>query len=179
MDLTKLLRPLANRLSNMLARGVVKLIDDSAKMQILQVLVGPDEPREGIERIQNYGFTSVPLEGAEAFLAFIGGRRDHGVAICVDDRRYRLTSLESGEVALYDHTGSSVVLKANGDIEITAGANVLINGGSTPVAKEGSATTGHQHTLTGTAGPYPLAGTAITTTDTIATAAGSATVKVP
>lgn len=57
--------------------------------------------------------------------------------------------------------------------------DIILKGGSTPVAKEGSATTGHQHVLTGTAGPYPIVGTAVTTTDTIAVAAGSANIKVP
>jgi phage baseplate assembly protein V len=175
----QLSKPISTRIANMVARATVKLVDDSKKIQILQVGVLKGETRSEIERFQNLGFTSVPEEGAEAVVLFVGGRRDHGYAVAVDDRRYRLKDLEPGEVAMYHKSGSKIVMKANGDIEVTADANVKINGGSTPVAKEGSATTGHMHTLTGTAGPFPLAGTAITTTDSIATAAGSATVKVP
>jgi hypothetical protein len=70
-----------------------------------------------------------------------------------------------------------------GVTEITINADVikLAGGGTagTPVAKEGSATQGHVHIISGTAGPFPLSATAATATDSIATGAGSASVKVP
>jgi phage gp45-like len=102
----------------MVSRAVVQLVDDSVKMQLLQVGILTDEVRGGLERFQDYGFTSVPLEGAEGVALFVGGRRDHGIAIAVGDRRYRVRNLESGEVAVYDHTGSKIVFKASGDIQI-------------------------------------------------------------
>jgi hypothetical protein len=55
------------------------------------------------------------------------------------------------------------------------GTIIKLNGGGTPVAKEGSITSGHTHT--GTAGPYPV--TLAPATDTIATGAGSPSIKVP
>ena len=58
---------------------------------------------------------------------FLGGNRDHGLVIAVDDRRYRLTALAAGEVALYDDLGKTLVLKRNGDIVITA-TRVVVNG---------------------------------------------------
>ena len=42
------------------------------------------------------------------------GNREHSIAICVADRRYRLTGLTSGEVALYDDQGQEVVLAREG-----------------------------------------------------------------
>lgn len=42
------------------------------------------------------------------------GDREHSIAICVADRRYRLTGLTSGEVALYDDQGQEVVLAREG-----------------------------------------------------------------
>ncbi len=62
---------------------------------------------------------------------------------------------------------------------VVNGTTIKLNGGNTPVAKEGSVTTGHVHVLSGTAGPFPVIGTALVTTDTIAVRAGSQTVKVP
>lgn len=172
-DLARLLRPLATRLANVVARAVVSLVDDSKQVQEAQISVLDGETRE-VERFQNYGFTSVPLPGSEAVVVFVGGRRDHGLAIVVDDRRYRIKNLESGEVAVYTDEGDSIVIRRGGTIELNAGGTA-----ATPVAKEGSATTGHQHTLTGTAGPFPIVGTAVSTTDTIATGAGSQNVLVP
>lgn len=86
-------------------------------------------------------------------------------------------------------SGTRVILRQNGELEVVQGStarikieqggDVVLRGGSTPVAKEGSSTSGHMHSLTGSAGPYPLSGTAITTTDSIASGAGSQNVKVP
>lgn len=117
--LDRKLGPLARRVASMVARAVVKVVDEAKKMQLVQVVLSEGETRDEVERPQNYGFSSVPLDGAEAVVVFVGGRRDHGLAIAVDDRRYRIRNLESGEVAVYDRTGSKIVLKANGDIELT------------------------------------------------------------
>lgn len=126
--LTKLIAPLRQRIMNSIARAVVSGVDDSVKMQLLQIDLLTDETRNDVERFQDYGFTSSPKTGAESVVLFVGGNRDHGLAISVDDRRYRLRNLASGEVAIYDHQGSKIVLKANGDIELTPKTNVVING---------------------------------------------------
>ena len=121
------MRALVNRLANMVARAVVSLADDSKGVQALQVDVLKGETRDEIERLQDYGFTSVPKPGAEASILFVGGRRDHGLAIAVDDRRYRIKNLESGEVAIYTDQGDKIVLKRGGNIEVTASTKVVIN----------------------------------------------------
>lgn len=115
----RLIGPVRLRVVNMVARAVVKVINDQKKLQLLQLEVTDGEIREDVERFQNYGFTSVPKDGAEAVIVRVGGNSDHGIVICVDDRRYRIGNLESGEVAVYDATGSTIVLKKNGDIEVT------------------------------------------------------------
>ena len=110
-QLRKLLRPLATRVANMVSRAVVQLPDDTAKLQLLQLSVGPDETRDRCERFQEYGLTSVPLEGAEAVVLFPNGRRDHGLVVAVADRRYRLAGLSPGDVALYRAGGLHLVLR--------------------------------------------------------------------
>ena len=115
---SRLLGPVSRRVSNLFSRGTVKATDDSKKLQILQVGLLAEETRADIERPQPYGFTSSAKDGAEAFVIFVNGQRDHGLAICVEDRRYRIKNLDSGEVAVYDATGSKIVLKANGDIQL-------------------------------------------------------------
>lgn len=123
-DVVRLLRPVKTQIANLVSRAVVGRVDDSAHMQRLQVSVLDGETREG-ERVQQYGFTSVPLEGAEAVVLFVGGRRDHALTVAVDDRRHRVTGLAAGEVVVYSDSGSRVLLKANGDIEITPDSGVV------------------------------------------------------
>lgn len=181
-DLSRWIAPLKNRVANMVARAVVSAVDDAKKIQIVQLDLLEGETRDEIERLQNYGFTSNPRTGAEAAVIFVGGRRDHGLAIAVDDRRYRLKNLESGEVAVYNDTGAKIVFKANGDIELTpkpgqkvkVASNVEITGdvsatgtitGTTDVVSGGKSLKTHTHAIAsipviGTLPPGPVAATA-------------------
>lgn len=119
IDLVRqMLRPLRQQVTNLVARALVTLVDDSTKMQGVQVTILEGETRDGCERFQQYGLTSVPLEGAEAVALSVGGRRDHVLIVAVDDRRYRLKDLVAGEVALYTDEGAKVHLK-RGRIVVT------------------------------------------------------------
>lgn len=109
-QLRRLMAPIEGRVRLMLARAIVNLVSDAAQAQELQIDVLADETHDAVERLQDYGFTSVPHAGAEALVGFVGGLRSHGVVIAVADRRYRLRGLEAGEVALYDDLGNVVKL---------------------------------------------------------------------
>lgn len=126
-DLLKLLKPLQTRVANMVARAVVQRVDDGVKLQLLQLGVLEGETREGCERFQQYGFTSVPRPGAEAVVLFVGGRRDHALVVAVDDRRYRKKGLQPGEVALYNDAGAYVLLKADGSVEVKSPTKVIVD----------------------------------------------------
>lgn len=169
----KVVAPLKQRVSNMVARAVLRVADDAKKIQIVQVDLLDGETRDDIERFQNYGFTSVPREGAEAAVIFVGGRRDHGLCIAVDDRRYRLKDLEAGEVAIYNDAGARVLLKASGEIELTPkpgqiislASNVEISGnlnasgtitGTTDVVGGGKSLKTHTHGVVGANGSGPV-----------------------
>lgn len=125
--LQRALRPITQGLRLMVGRAVVRLVDDALKLQGLQVSLLADEVREGVERFQNYGFTSHPHPGAEAVALSVSGSRDHVLVVAVDDRRYRLQSLAQGEVAIYTDEGDKVVLKRGGTIEVTASTKVLLD----------------------------------------------------
>lgn len=147
------------KLTDLISRAIVRVVNDVKKIQAVQAVLLADETRDDIERAQNYGFTSVPLDGAQAIVLNVDGRRDHSIAIVVDDRRYRLTGLANGEVAVYDQTGTSIVLKANGDIQITPSSgtarftgNVTVSGtltATTDVVGGGKSLKDHVHTVAG------------------------------
>lgn len=99
-----------SRVAMTVSRGLVALADDDKKMQQLQVRLLSNETKDKVEHFQPYGFTSVPKVGAEHVTVFLGGGRDHGIVLVADDRRYRLRSLKSGDVALYTDEGTKIVL---------------------------------------------------------------------
>lgn len=109
--LHRALGPMRRRIQGMVARGVVEMVDDTAQVQTLQLSVLADETHEGVERFQNYGFSSVPFGEAEATVVYIGGLRSHGIVLAVEDRRYRMKGGEDGEVVVYDDLGQAVHLK--------------------------------------------------------------------
>lgn len=101
-------RDLGNRVMMMFGRGVLRGVNDANGRQQLQVELLKDELRDGVEHMQNYGFTSHPT-GGDVAVAFIGGNREQGIVLVVDDRRYRIP-LEAGEVAIYDDQGNKIEL---------------------------------------------------------------------
>jgi phage baseplate assembly protein V len=109
---------LSRRIAMTTTRGRMSLVDDKKKLQQVQVELLADEVKDAVERFQQYGFTSVPLEGAEALVVFLAGGRDHGIAFSIDDRRYRLTELKGGDVALYTDEGTKIVLGRDKTITI-------------------------------------------------------------
>jgi len=113
------LNPIIKRVRLMLGRGIVRLVLDNEGIQKMQVSLLKNEVRSALERFQEYGFTSNPRAGAEAAIMFLGGMRDHGIIVGVEDRRYRLQGLTSGEVAIYTDEGDKIVLKRGNEIEVT------------------------------------------------------------
>lgn len=125
-DVQRLLAPLRTRVANLVARAVVQLVADGGGLQVVQLGVLEGETRDGCERVQSYGFTSHPHPGAEAVVLFVGGRRDHGLVLAVDDRRHRKRPLAEGEVALYTDEGDSIVLRRGRIVEVVAGTRLRV-----------------------------------------------------
>ena len=128
----KLIDPLRRRVRLMIGRAVLAAADDSKGIQLVQVKLLDGEVGDGVERMQNYGYTSVPKVGAEGVMVCVSGDRTHGIVVVMDDRRYRLKNLQPGEVALYTDEGDTIVVKRGRKIEVTAGAEVTV---TAPVVK--------------------------------------------
>jgi phage baseplate assembly protein V len=127
-----MVRPVAQRVANSIARAVVELVDDTKKMQLLQLTVLAGEVRDDCEHFQGFGFYSVPHVGAEAVVLFPNGDRGRPLVVATDDRRYRPTGGVAGEVGLYNSTtGTRVRLMPSGDVILTPATGQTIQLGGT------------------------------------------------
>lgn len=112
------IRRIERSISNLLTRATITALNTASKCQMLQIQLMPNEPKENVEHMEPYGFTSAPQNGAEGFALFPDGDRSHGVILVVADRRYRIKGLQAGEVAIYSDEGDSITLKRGNKIEI-------------------------------------------------------------
>lgn len=107
-----------------IGRAVLNLVSDALRLQEVQISLLEGEVRDGVERVQQYGLTAHPHPGAECVAVFIGGNRDHGLVIAIDDRRHRVRELAEGEVCLYTDEdadgGHRIILRRDRKIEILA-----------------------------------------------------------
>lgn len=124
-DVSALMRQATAKIALMVGRAVLRLADDTSELQRIQLEALPGEVRDQVERLQQYGFTSVPLNGADVIILAIGGRRQHPIAIAVDDRRNRKRNMVSGEVAIYTDEGDYVHLKRGRIVEINTATLVV------------------------------------------------------
>lgn len=166
MNVAAALAALKSRVMLGVARAIVRTVADGRTMQALQLSVLGDELREGVERFQQYGLTSHPHPGAEAVMVCVGGNRDHGLVVAVDDRRYRLKPLQQGEVALYTDEGDSIILKRGRLVEVTT-ETLTINAGTAVNINTPAMTVTAGETIVMTAG----ATVAVTADETVTIAA--------
>ncbi len=127
MPIEALLAPLRRRVRALVSRAVVKLVDDSLKMQGVQVALLAGEVADNVERFQNFGFTGVPLPGAEGIALAVGGDAGHLVLIAVDDRKWRPTGWQAGESGVYNAFQCVIRLKADGSIEVNAPTGITLD----------------------------------------------------
>lgn len=99
-------------------RGVLHLVKSTDNIQKVQASGLADETLQDVELMQQFGFTSVPPANTQAVILPIGGQTTHGIVIATENGSFRVKNLQGGEVAVYDESGSSIVLKKGRLIEI-------------------------------------------------------------
>lgn len=99
--LQRLLEPLRRRIALMVRRARIALVNDANPVQTMQLEMFKGECRDGVERIQEYGLSTVPLPGGQAIAASMDGECGHEVVVSTDDRRYRPSKQNPGDVMLY------------------------------------------------------------------------------
>lgn len=116
---------LKRSMGNLIARGVVAAVNAATKMQSLQMRLMADETKSDVEHFEPYGWSSNPHAGSEGIALFPDGDRSHGFVVVVADRRYRLTGMQGGEVAVHDDLGQKVHLTRDGIVIDGAGLPMI------------------------------------------------------
>jgi len=137
-------------------RAVITKIDqDNTLMQTAEIVGFADEVSNKVDRFQNYGFSSYPKAmdpetgyGAEVVLAPLNDSDSLKTIIATDDRRYRPTFSNEGEVALYTfNDDQNITLKIDGDdfsivsrcggttITQTSGGDIISDNGTTAISQ--------------------------------------------
>lgn len=136
--LERWLAPIRARLTGMVARAVVRSVNDAPRLQELELSVMGTRLAKA-ERFQTYGLTVHPFAGAEAVVVFAQGNPEHPLVVSVDDRRERPTGLVEGDVMLYASGGARVHLKANGDMVLHTDGQITVEADSATVTAAGAA----------------------------------------
>lgn len=122
----RLLEPLRDRVMLMVAKAIIRLVDDGGDFQKLQIRLLSGEVRSDVLRVQNYGHAGRPFPGGLGVAVAVGGNRDHLITVALEDRRYRPKDLREGEVTIYDDQGQRVWLTRDGIVIDGAGKPVTI-----------------------------------------------------
>ncbi|QGM80656.1 phage baseplate assembly protein V [Otariodibacter oris] len=99
-------------------RGSLKVTKTQSAIQFSQATGLSGEVLQDIELMQHFGFTSVPPENTEAVILPMGGETTHSVVIATEHGSFRVKGLKNGEVAVYDKSGSTIILKEGRVIEV-------------------------------------------------------------
>nr|WP_262925799.1 phage baseplate assembly protein V [Pseudomonas chlororaphis] len=131
MDAAGVLDRLWRRAQLMTGWGRVAFADDSKAAQTLQVKLNNSETRDATPRLAEFGFTSVPPDGSDLMVLFMGGDRSKGVVVATGHQGSRPVGLAAGECMVYDLWGKSVYFTKDGGIIVEAkDAKVTVNNAS-------------------------------------------------
>lgn len=123
MSLLERVRQLESQVGALVQRGVIGSTEEADGRNPAYTASSHLQTSDtDLERVQDYGFASRPLAGAETVTLWLNGKRDVALVIATADRRYRLT-LNEGEVALYtdedqETGGHRLVLKRGQVVEM-------------------------------------------------------------
>ena len=99
-------------------RGKLNLVNSADNIQKVQVSGLADEILQDVELMQQFGLTSVPPAGTQVVILPMGGETTHSIVIATENGSFRVKNLKSGETAVYDESGSTIILKQGRLIEI-------------------------------------------------------------
>lgn len=120
LDIPGQLRRLRSRLSAIVARSVVNLVNDTMKTQRLQLTILSDELEDDVEHMQPYGLSFVPPAGSEAIALAVRGDRDHTIALCVQNPDERPQGNQPRTGGLYTNGAWRFFIDDQGNVHVGA-----------------------------------------------------------
>lgn len=123
--LERLLHPLRQRVAGMVARGVMRLIDDAPAIQRAQLERRAGEVFGGVEVLWPPGLRAA-IAGGEAVALALGGSANHIVALPMGTKGG--PDLAAGEVAVFGPAGF-VHFKADGELWVRGTSKVVLRHG--------------------------------------------------
>lgn len=112
---------LSRRVLLLVGRGRVSApVNDSGNVQLLQAQINPLETIDGLRRVAEFGFTSVPPLGTDVAIIFVGGDRGQGVVIGTNHQASRPKGLQPGETMIFTQDGKQIYLTASGGVVVEA-----------------------------------------------------------
>jgi phage baseplate assembly protein V len=85
-----------------------------------------DEIKDKVERIQNYGFTSVPPSGSEVLVVCLGGSKDQMIVIAADNSSIRKKDLSGSDSCMYREGGDFILLSSD-SVKIFSSKKVIVD----------------------------------------------------
>jgi phage gp45-like len=102
------------------ARCVITATNDAGGIHKVQVRPSPHELIDDVPVVQLFGISSHAPVGSEAHMICTTSDRSKSVVMATNNPDLRPRNLKSGEVAIYDSSGSTVKLANGGDVSVTA-----------------------------------------------------------
>ncbi len=120
-QLISLIKKTAQRLTErqikQIRLGTVLLIKDG-KTSKLQLKTAGGDILDNVSFLEPYGFKSKPKTDGSLALNFTVGSDVNNIVLCIGNHYLDIAPLDDGQVCLYDESGSKVLLKNNGIIEV-------------------------------------------------------------
>lgn len=120
------LKKVVHRVQMTVGRAIIEAVKDNDEIQLVKISGLDGEVQDGVERIQNYGFSSNVPKGGEAVVLYVQGNREDGIVITADHGEYRIKDLQSGETVMYSQHGQTLKQLENGDTVFNDGTDYAV-----------------------------------------------------